>query len=269
MSGWTKLFASIVTSSVWCEPHATVRVWVAMLATADAEGAVEGSVPGFANLARVTISEMQAAVETLSAPDAHSRTKDHEGRRIEAVDGGWVILNYGLYRTRAQEKEGSKAPAMRNLRARRKEAGNKASKQVTPGNALPPKVTSYPEERGEKQRIRPSAVSTETAADVKAPLPWNREAAELWFQAYKGKADETYFGPLKALVKEYGWERVRPALVTYMAETRANYVSIGGKFASAFGTWEAKAKGNVEADAPGTKGGLLTMDGFDRQRQGS
>jgi hypothetical protein len=53
MSGWTKLFSSIVTSSIWIEPNATLRVWVALLATADADGLVEGSVPGFANLARV------------------------------------------------------------------------------------------------------------------------------------------------------------------------------------------------------------------------
>ncbi len=26
MAGWTKLFSSIVTSSVWCEDHSTVRV---------------------------------------------------------------------------------------------------------------------------------------------------------------------------------------------------------------------------------------------------
>ncbi len=147
MSGWTKLFSSIVTSSVWCEDHATVRVWIAMLATADAEGIVEGAVPGFANLARVTVDQMRAAVEKLSSPDPDSRTPDHEGHRIEVIEGGWRILNYHAYRERAQDKEGSKAPAMRRYRARRraeKERGNAS-------NALPGEVTRYPEERRERR----------------------------------------------------------------------------------------------------------------------
>lgn len=102
MSGWTKLFSSIVTNSVWVEPDATLRVWIAMLATADAEGLVEGSVPGFANLAWVTTEEMRLAVERLSSPDPDSRTPDFEGRRIEPIEGGWRILNYQGYCERGQ-----------------------------------------------------------------------------------------------------------------------------------------------------------------------
>ncbi len=98
MSGFTKLFASIVTSSLWCEDHVTVRVWIAMLATANKDGVVEGSVPGFAHLARVSTAELQAVLANLMAPDEWSRTKEHEGRRIEEVEGGWRILNYPKYR---------------------------------------------------------------------------------------------------------------------------------------------------------------------------
>lgn len=116
MAGWTKLFSSIVTSSVWCEDHATLRVWVAMLATADAEGLVEGSIPGFANLCRVTVEEMRTAVARLAGPDKDSRTKTHDGRRIEAFDGGWRIVNHKQYREMAQEKEGSRAPYFRKYR---------------------------------------------------------------------------------------------------------------------------------------------------------
>ena len=160
MSGWTKLFSSIVTSSVWCEDHATVRVWVAMLAVGDADGIVEGSLPGFANLARVTVEEMRAAVDKLSSPDPDSRTPDHEGRRIEAIEGGWRILNHGRYREKAQAKEGSRAPYFRDYRARKaaeaeaeaaraQDAAKKAkdAKQKT----QQPTVARNTEERGEKQ----------------------------------------------------------------------------------------------------------------------
>jgi len=118
MAGFSKLFSSIVTSSIWCEDHTTVRVWVAMLAMADARGMVEGSIPGFANLARVSLPEMRHAVEKLSAADPDSRTPDHEGRRIETAPGGWRILNYLAYRERCQAKDGSRASYMREYRAK-------------------------------------------------------------------------------------------------------------------------------------------------------
>jgi len=119
MAGYSKLFSSIVTSSIWCEDDKTLRVWFAMLALTDASGTVEGSVPGFAHVARVTIPEMEHAVEILSAPDPYSRTPDNEGRRIEAIPGGWRIMNYAAYRERGQAKDGSRAGYMREYRSKR------------------------------------------------------------------------------------------------------------------------------------------------------
>ena len=69
-----------------------------MLAMSDAQGRVDGSIPGLADLARVTIDQCQEALKCLSEPDFFSRTKEHEGRRIEIIDGGWQILNYMKYR---------------------------------------------------------------------------------------------------------------------------------------------------------------------------
>jgi hypothetical protein len=187
MSGWTKLFSSIVTSSVWCESHTTVRVWVAMLAQADADGVVEGSVPGFANLAHVTVDEMRAAVATLSSPDPDSRTPDNEGRRIERIEGGWRVLNYARYRQRAQEKEGSKAPAMRAYRARRKAE----QEQAAAGNALPPEVTSYPEERRERRDTDNGLRKTDMSASADVVLVfehWRRVMSKPTAKLTKGRA---------------------------------------------------------------------------------
>jgi hypothetical protein len=121
MAGFSKLFSSILTSTLWGESHATVRVWIAMLAACDAEGVVEGSIPGFAHLARVSPEEMRQALSILLAPDPDSRTKDHDGRRIEAIEGGWLILNYLKYREVAQAQEGSRAPYLRAWRKRKRE----------------------------------------------------------------------------------------------------------------------------------------------------
>jgi len=147
MSGFAKLFGSIVTSSIWCEDDATLRVWIAMLATCDNRGVVEGSIPGFANLARVAVPQMEHAVTVLSSPDPHSRTPDHEGRRIEGVPGGWKLLNYLVYRDRGQGKEGSRAPYMRERRA----GGNALHKDATRGTEAEERVQKKETDNGTPQ----------------------------------------------------------------------------------------------------------------------
>ena len=120
MAGYSKLFSGIVTSSIWCEDDKTFRVWIALLALADASGHVDGSIPGFARLTGATIPEMEHAIERLSSPDPYSRTPDNEGRRIEAEPGGWRILNYISYREKGQRKDGSRAGYMRDYYLERK-----------------------------------------------------------------------------------------------------------------------------------------------------
>ncbi len=101
---FNKLFSSITESTIWCEPAETKVVWITMLAKADAKGRVWGSVPGLANLARVSLEECLAALETLKSPDQFSRTQDHEGRRIEEIQGGWRLLNHTYYRNLRDEE---------------------------------------------------------------------------------------------------------------------------------------------------------------------
>lgn len=120
MAGYTKLFSSIVTSTIWCEDYPTRLVWVAMLAMADARGKVEGSVPGFARLANVTMAEMEKALAIFLAPDPHSRTPDNDGRRIEVIAGGWRVLNYAAYRE-------SRDPDVRREQNREAQARHRAA----------------------------------------------------------------------------------------------------------------------------------------------
>src|SRR3990167_2704984 len=98
MSGYTKLFNSILASTVWRTDHTTRIVWITMLAMADKRGQVDASIPGLADFARVTLAECEAALATLAAPDRYSRTQILEGRRIQERDGGWCIVNHGKFR---------------------------------------------------------------------------------------------------------------------------------------------------------------------------
>lgn len=98
LSGYTKLSSSILASTIWRESNETRLVWITMLALADADGVVEASVPGLSDLARVPLPACEEALRALQAPDPYSRTVAHDGRRIEPVDGGWLLLNYQRFR---------------------------------------------------------------------------------------------------------------------------------------------------------------------------
>lgn len=101
---FTKLFSSITASTIWAEPDHTRLVWITMLAMADQHGRVWASIPGLSNMARVTIEKCEEALVALGSPDKYSRTKEHEGRRVEEIDGGWRLLNHGKYRAIRDEE---------------------------------------------------------------------------------------------------------------------------------------------------------------------
>lgn len=100
MSGHTKLVHDILTSSIWQLDHATRIVWITILALKDMDGFIAASLPGLAHTARVTREECEKAMTLFESPDPDSRTPDNAGRRVERVDGGWVVLNHYLYRDR-------------------------------------------------------------------------------------------------------------------------------------------------------------------------
>src|SRR3990167_7582091 len=106
MTGYTKLFNSILASTIWRAPDKTRIVWITMLAMSDKDGVVEGSIPGLAYFARVSLEDCEVALIELSAPDKYSRSGEYDGRRIEAIDGvGWRLLNHGKYRAKMSEDE--------------------------------------------------------------------------------------------------------------------------------------------------------------------
>lgn len=103
--GFTKLFNTIVTSTIWTEDNDTRILWITMLALSDRFGEVSGSVPGLAQVANITEEACRSAITKLEAPDKDSRTQDDEGRRIRPVDGGWFIINYHKYRSLLNDEQ--------------------------------------------------------------------------------------------------------------------------------------------------------------------
>ena len=98
METWTKLYASILDSSVWFESKEAKILWVTMLAAKNENGFVRGTMKSLANKAVLTEEECAAAIKILESPDKESRTRENQGRRVKRVDGGWEVLNHFLYR---------------------------------------------------------------------------------------------------------------------------------------------------------------------------
>lgn len=96
---YNKLFTKILDSSIWLEPPGTRIVWMTLIAAMDEDGMTQfASVANLAHRARIPGDETARAVTCLESPDPNSSDPDFEGRRIERVPGGWLILNAGKYR---------------------------------------------------------------------------------------------------------------------------------------------------------------------------
>jgi hypothetical protein len=131
MNTWTPLFSKIVDSSIWAEADHICKIFITMLALKDADQVVRYNAFALAQRSHKTEKEVLEALRVLSSPDKKRlEPQPFEGRRIEKVDGGWLILNGQVY-----------SDMMRSLNRRvykaRNEQQRRAKKKVGSGIPLP------------------------------------------------------------------------------------------------------------------------------------
>ena len=157
MNGFVKLDCGIVDSSLWIDRDARSLFLTALLmarpiVTEEAipalhvdrieatgfvvppgrYGFVEAAGSGIIRRDGMPLEAGMRALAALCAPDPESRTPDYEGRRLARVDGGYIVLNYMLYR----DKDYTSAERQRRFRARHR-VENNVGADVTPlRNAL-------------------------------------------------------------------------------------------------------------------------------------
>lgn len=158
---FTKLFSSITESTIWREPANVRLVWITMLAMADRRGRVWASLPGLADRARVPDEDCRTAIKTFLSPDADSRTREHEGRRIEVIDGGWRLLNHEKYRAIRDEEsiKDSKRNYINKRRAAEKQANvENVERGRTPSNDVTQcRANAEADSDAEAEEVEPSA----------------------------------------------------------------------------------------------------------------
>lgn len=250
--GFFKVSRRILKSSLWYEPGDVVKVFLTLLSLSQEPAGPRNGVVLVARrqlAAQCFLSEdvLDACIEKLSSPDPQSRTSMDGGRRIEVLQNGFRVLNYGLYHDEAKDS------LLREARAKAGEIGGKRSGQVR--RAQSDKSRSKPEANPKQNEATETETETETTDYVlrtpSAPPSWSAQACDDWIAQYGGTAPGGEIGKaLKPLVVKHGWETVRPAWKRYLSETEAEYVS-ASRFGSTFGHWAGTSNGPARKQTAG------------------
>jgi len=187
MDMYNKIFTKILDSSIWLEPTPTRIVWITLIAAMDENGfCAFAAVGNVADRARVTEAEARAALDVLEKPDPESSEQDNEGRRIERVPGGWIVLNAPKYRalvTRVNIQEKTKE-RVRRFREK-KRSGNApvtgCNEIETPSPVRVLVSSPLPPVNGGRmnRRSRKASVGAPVPKELRLDLAAKQEAEEL------------------------------------------------------------------------------------------
>ena len=151
---YNKLFTRILDSTIWLEPSDHRIVWITLIAAMDQIGVAEfGSIENLAARARVSVEVATKAITDFESPDPHDPTQEFEGRRVERIPGGWLVLNAGKYRdmvTRSVASEKSKERMRKWREKKEKSNGYDPLRSVTPSVSVSDAVSTelyVPQER--------------------------------------------------------------------------------------------------------------------------
>jgi hypothetical protein len=132
---YNKLFTKILDSSIWLQSSPTRIVWLTFIATMDETGFVQfAGVGNVAHRALVSVEEAQTAIDYLEGKDPESADPEHDGRRVERVPGGWIVLNACKYRA-IVTKAVSREQTRERVRRHRNGGVTLCNARVTPSEA--------------------------------------------------------------------------------------------------------------------------------------
>lgn len=172
-NGYVKVFSTLLESTVWMgQPPFVKLAWITLLARADNLGVVTTPVPSLASLAGITLEEMEEALDLFQKPDRHSRSQEHEGRRITPITkdgfGGFKLLNYSKYRD--QRDKDKRREQLRDAQRRHREKVRLSNQNDDESSESATLSQSQPKQRQKQIRI-PLSPSVERGAGDPASNP--------------------------------------------------------------------------------------------------
>lgn len=142
MSGYTKLFSELVTSTIWNEPNDCRVLWITMLALREKDNICRATVPALAKFSDITVEECEKYLVKFQQPDKYSRSQEHEGRRIQPVDGGFLILNGAKYREKLSAED--RKEQFRKASAKYREKRVRTARDGNPQATMTPRAPHEP-----------------------------------------------------------------------------------------------------------------------------
>jgi hypothetical protein len=121
---FSKLDSGITKSSLWSEPLHVRVVFVSFLAEKDENGFVSAAYSSMQRICNVNKEQFDEAIRILESPDPESRTEDFEGRRLQKIEGGWIVLNHEKYRLNEEVKKEKHREYMRKWRDKKGSVNN-------------------------------------------------------------------------------------------------------------------------------------------------
>lgn len=157
------------------------------------------SIRNLAHRARVSEEDTAAAVAILESPDTESSDPDNDGKRVEKVPGGWMILNSQKYKdlvTAAFARESVRVRVKRHrdkkanvtlcnvstvtCNASETDAETDTKEEGSPDGSLPSFSTNGESAKGLVVRKKPS------------PIPERLAFLEVWKSAYRNLTGREY-----------------------------------------------------------------------------
>lgn len=136
---YNKLFTKILDSSIWLAPDPHRLVWITLIASMDRYGVTQfACAQNLADRSRVSLKATKDAITAFESPDKHDPEQEFEGRRIERIPGGWLVLNAEKYRdmvTAAVASEKTRERMRKYRERKRVTLGDGALRSVTPSEA--------------------------------------------------------------------------------------------------------------------------------------
>ena len=212
---YNKLFNKIVDSSIWMEADHVRLVWMMFIAIMDEDGFVNlATIKNVAHRAVIDIDKAEDAIGILEAPDAGSSNPENEGRRLQRVPGGWMVINAPEYRDIVKREHQKELNRKRVKRHRERNACNGA---VMPSNDLSRDVTPSDTETDTdleakseaKEETKTHAQSEKVGRDALAVNlvfdKWNEKAATEEDLKLVRKLTPDRLSKLRARMKDCDW----------------------------------------------------------------
>jgi hypothetical protein len=202
---YNKLFTKILDSSIWLESTPTRIVWLTFIAVMDEDGfAAFASVGNVAHRARVTLEEAAAAIALLEGPDPDSGDPDNQGKRLERVPGGWMVLNAKKHRdmvTRVVIQEQTRERVRRHRELKRNSNGSETHQPLPCNAPVTPSESESDTETKARSEARKEKISSRKTATHPSADALGERFVRFW-NAYPNKKGKS--AAFKA------WQKLRP-----------------------------------------------------------